>query len=98
MNAARIGDFIRTGHFCDVVAPILDGSSDVRVNGIGLSFLGAAIVPHLIQAGKRCVGHGAFIITGSSSVFVNGIPAARVGDLADLGAVIQGSDNVFIGG
>jgi len=34
---------------------------------------------------------------GSSSVFINGIPAARIGDSADMGALIQGSSDVYIG-
>ncbi|MEA1052360.1 PAAR domain-containing protein [Lamprobacter modestohalophilus] len=96
--AARIGDRINTGHGCDTTAPIAQGSSDVFVNGIGLSYRGAAIVPHLIPCGKTCCGHGAVINVGSSSVFVNSIPVARVGDSADMGAVAQGSPNVFAGG
>jgi len=38
------------------------------------------------------------IVSGSSSVFINGKPAARVGDAINCGGVIiQGSPNVFIG-
>lgn len=95
---ARIGDLINTGHGCDASAPIQDGSSNVFVNGIGMSYASAAIVPHLINSGNSCVVHQAWIISGSSSVFVNGLPVARVGDAADLGAVAQGSPNVFAGG
>ncbi len=43
--------------------------------------------------------HADQIAAGSSTVFINGIPAARVGDAVSLaGAVQDGSGDVFIGG
>ncbi len=42
---------------------------------------------------------GEAVLTGSDSVFVNGLPAARIGDTTTGGAVIiNGSPNVIIGG
>ncbi|NHZ32775.1 PAAR domain-containing protein [Massilia rubra] len=39
------------------------------------------------------------IITGSPTVFINGLPAARVSDKIECGAfIVEGSGNVFIGG
>ncbi|EEQ00930.1 hypothetical protein yrohd0001_39400 [Yersinia rohdei ATCC 43380] len=39
------------------------------------------------------------VVTGSATVFINKLPAARVSDLAgDGAAVVSGSANVFIGG
>lgn len=98
--ATRIGDRINTGHGCETTAPIAEGSSNVFVNSIGLSYQGAAIAPHTWppDGGLFCVLHTAVIHAGSSSVFVNGIPVARVGDSADLGSVAEGSPNVFVGG
>ena len=43
--------------------------------------------------------HQDVIATGSSTVFINGKPAARVGDAVSIsGAVQGGSGDVFIGG
>lgn len=39
------------------------------------------------------------IVTGSPTVFINGLPAARVSDKIECGAfIVEGSANVFIGG
>ncbi|NIA00222.1 hypothetical protein F2P46_31600 [Massilia sp. CCM 8734] len=39
------------------------------------------------------------IVTGSPTVFINGLPAARVGDKIECSAfIVEGSGNVFIGG
>ena len=46
---------------------------------------------------KCCVPHSAAIAVGSSTVFVNGRGAGRVGD-ATCTAVAAGSPNVFAGG
>ena len=55
-------------------------------------------MPHTIKQGDFCVGHPANINMGSTNVFVQGIPMARVGDSTDLGYMIQGAPNVFAGG
>jgi uncharacterized Zn-binding protein involved in type VI secretion len=59
----------------------------------------AAARAHLDHA--ICSKHGdpAIIATGSATVFINGVPAARVDDKTICSAVItEGSANVFIGG
>ena len=44
-------------------------------------------------------GHQDVIAAGSSTVFINGRPAARKGDAVSIGGAVQdGSGNVFIGG
>ena len=44
-------------------------------------------------------GHQDVIAAGSSTVFINGKPAARTGDAVSIGGTVQdGSDNVRIGG
>lgn len=44
-------------------------------------------------------GHQDVIAAGSGSVFINGRPAARVGDAVSIGGAVQaGSGDVFIGG
>lgn len=46
-----------------------------------------------------CVGPPDTIITGSSTVFIGGKPAARMGDItAHGGAIVIGCTNVLIGG
>lgn len=46
-----------------------------------------------------CVGPPDIIVKGSSSVFINGMPAARMGDNTSHGGVIvQGFPTVIIGG
>ena len=55
-------------------------------------------MPHTIKKGDFCVDHSANVNRGSTSVFVQGIPMARVGDSTDRGALFRGSPNVFAGG
>jgi uncharacterized Zn-binding protein involved in type VI secretion len=57
------------------------------------------LLPHTIPVccPLRCVGHPAVVNTGSMTVFAEGIPVARLGDSADFGALIMGSQNVFAG-
>ena len=38
------------------------------------------------------------MVEGSSDVFINGKPAARLGDKTNCGVVVRGSSNVFING
>lgn len=92
-------DTITTGHGCDGQAQIQGTQqSSVFVNGSLGSVQGDIIAPHTILSGSICVPHTAYVNEGSSKVFFEGIPAARVGDSADAGSIITGSSNVFIGG
>lgn len=92
---ARIGDEIDTGHGCDSISTIAQGSTDVFCNNIGVARQGDDIAPHTILVGIVCVPHSAEVNEASLNVFVNGIPIARVGDSADQGSIIEGSPNVF---
>lgn len=74
------------------------GSPNVYVNGIAWSRQGDVNTPHL-KPPAICVTHTAPITTGSSTVFINGKGAGRVGDaLTDCTSVAAGSPNVFAGG
>jgi uncharacterized Zn-binding protein involved in type VI secretion len=97
---ARIGiDQISTGHGCDGTAGILGQlQNSVFVNGFSVAVQGDAIAPHTILEGDDCVPHSAVINSGSSKVFISGIPVGRIGDSADAGSIISGSPNVFAGG
>lgn len=92
-------DTITTGHGCDGTAQIRGTEQNsVYINGILASVKGDIIAPHTILVGDVCVPHTAYVNEGSSTVFFENIPAARIGDSADGGQIITGSDNVFIGG
>ena len=96
--AARVGDAIITGHPCSVVSTIA-GTLQAKVS-ISFSLAavtGSPIAPHTILAGDKCIPHVAVTGPGSAKVFIGGIPANRVGDNADLGAIISGAPNVIIG-
>ena len=70
-------------------------SSNVFVNGIGISRQGDNNTTHLLP-GAPCPPHSAAIGAGSSTVFVNGKGCGRVGD-ATCTSVAAGSPNVFAG-
>ena len=75
-----------------------EGSPDVFVNGIPWSRQGDNNDPHLLP-GAPCPSHAAPIASGSSTVFVNGKGAGRIGDaISGCTSVAEGSPNVFAGG
>lgn len=74
------------------------GSPDVYVNGIPWSRQGDVNTTHLLP-GVPCPPHAAPIAVGSTTVFVNGKGAGRVGDaISGCTSVAAGSSNVFAGG
>lgn len=77
---------------------VRDGaSSDVFVNGIGVSRQGDDNTSHLLPPAP-CGGHAAPISTGSTTVFVNGKGCGRIGDgITSCTSVAEGSSNVFAG-
>ncbi len=90
----RLGDTC-TGHGSFPPRASIEASTDVIVNGKGAVREGDAWAVHC--SGKSC--HGGSVSAGSSSVFVNGIPVARIGDPLDCGSsVATGSGNVSAGG
>jgi len=75
------------------------GSPNVFVNGIPWSRQGDPNTSHLLPGGLFCPSHTAPITSGSSTVFINGKGAGRVGDaLSGCTSVAAGSPNVFAGG
>lgn len=71
---------------------IIEGSSDVFVNGSGVVFLGASVQSH--GDGQHAA---ATMAEGSSTVFVNGIQVVRAGDQATCGHSASGSSDVNCG-
>ncbi len=102
MPAARVLDQVITGHPCSAITTIISTLQDkVFIEGSLGAVVGSPLDPtHTILTGGSCVPHPGMVVnTGSTKVFFGGIPAARVGDSADIsGAVSSGSAKVFIGG
>ena len=77
------------------------GSTNVFVNGIGVSRQGDVNTPHLkppFPPPIPCPTHAAGIAVGSLTVKINGLGCGRVGDsIAGCTAVATGSSNVFAG-
>ena len=102
-DAARLGDSTTTGHGCDTVTTIIASEdqalvSTVRINNIIAAVDGDLLSPHTILSGISCVPHVAYVNIGSTTVKIENIAAARVGDSADAGNITSGSGNVSIGG
>ena len=73
------------------------GSSDVIVNGLGVSRQGDVNTVHLLP-GSPCPPHAAPITVGSLTVIVNGKGCGRVGDaITGCTSVAQGSPDVIAG-
>ena len=75
------------------------GSTNVFVNGIGVSRQGDLNTSHLLPPNiPPCPAHAAGIAVGSTKVKVNGKGIGRVGDsIAGCTSVAAGSANVFAG-
>lgn len=92
--ATRIGD-ADVPHCSGMVRA--QGSPNVFVNSIPWSRQGDANTPHLLPP-DPCPTHAASIAVGSTTVFVNGRGAGRVGDaISGCTSVAAGSPDVFCG-
>ena len=103
-SVAVSGAACTTGHGCDSVTTVLGCSPNVVVGNVGVLRKGDPLAPHTIQQTPPllppCINHpGQVVNTGSATVFANGIPIARVGDLVDIGgSITAGIPTVFAGG
>ena len=105
-SVAVTGAACTTGHDCDTVTTVLGGSPNVKIGNIGVLTVGDPLSPHTIgnpafpPIPPPCIDHpGQVVNTGSATVFANGIPIARVGDLVDIGgSITAGVPNVIAGG
>ena len=97
--ATRLGDSC-SGHECFPPRSNTGGSPDVFVNGKPWHRQGDGWSVHTCTHPKKPHGsHGSSLAAGSSTVFVNGMQAGRVGDPVACGSsVASGSSNVFAGG
>lgn len=79
-----------TGSVPHVGGPIVQGSPNVTIGFLPAARVGDTLI---------CVGPPDKIKSGSSTVFINGKAAARMGDSTDHGGVIViGNPTVLIGG
>jgi len=98
-RAVREGDLLVTGHGCDGIAALsFSLVRTVKANGIYGAVAGTPVAPHTIRVGLVCVGHTAFLNTGSPNVKIGGIAWGRLADSADSGVMITGSTNVLVNG
>ncbi|RNM20598.1 uropathogenic specific protein [Dickeya undicola] len=97
-GAARLND-IGSGHECFPDTPIIEGSSDVLINGLPAARVGDTVQMHGCTCPQAPHGvHGRKISAGSATVLINGKSAARIGDDIDCGGlIVSGSSNVIIG-
>ena len=92
-KAATIGD-IGTDHDGFPPTPIITGSQDIIIDYKPAARVGDALAPH---AKPKSSPHARTITTGSSTVFLNGKPAALTGSEVSCGGVIIGGSSVIIG-
>ena len=102
-SVAVKGAACTTGHGCDSVTTVLGGSPNVVVGNVGVLRKGDPLAKHTINQTPPllppCIDHPSQVVnTGSATVFVNGKPIARVGDLVDIGgSITAGIKTVFAG-
>jgi len=97
--ACRKGDSLTTGHIRDSTTTLTTpAQSTVYINGILAARKTDSTVAHGFPPEPPCNPHVASVNAGSSTVFIVGKEAARIGDSADFGAMTSGSSDVYIGG
>ena len=98
-SATRLGD-ICTGHECWPPRQNVEGSPNVYVNGRAWHRQGDGWDVHCCTHPDCPHGcHSSVLASGSSSVYINGKQAGRIGDPVACGSsVATGSGNVFAGG
>jgi len=92
LGVCRLG-YDCSGHGCWPPRVNDEASPNVFANGVAVHRQSDHWVNH------TCVTtHDGVLQTGSSSVFVNGLPVARIGDPIDCGSTVaEGSSTVFAG-
>ena len=96
--ACRKGDSLSTGHICSSTTTLdTPAQSSVFNDNKLMARKTDKTVPHPFPPNPPCANHTAQVTVGSESVFVEGLPLARVTDSADAGEMTSGSVNVFSG-
>ena len=95
---SRKGDTLSTGHACTGTTTLdTPGQGTVFANSILIARITDPTVSHPFPPIPPCAPHVAKVNVGSSTVFVCGLPIARIGDSTDAGQMTKGSSNVFSG-
>lgn len=92
-KGVKVGD-IGTDHDGFPPTPITAGSPDVKFDGQPAARVGDPVAPH---DKPKHPPHGRTIVSGSSTVMINGKPAAITGGAISCGGVTIGSGTVNIG-
>lgn len=92
-KGVKVGD-IGTAHDGFPETPILSGSPDVKFDGQPAARVGDPLLPH---SKPKHPPHPRTISSGSSTVFINGKPAAITGGEISCGGITIGSGTVNIG-
>ncbi len=92
-KAVKVGD-IGTEHDGFPPTPVTAGSPDVKIDGIPAARVGDPLAPH---DKPKHPPHDRTIASGSSTVFINGKPAAVTGGAISCGGVTIGGGTVNIG-
>jgi uncharacterized Zn-binding protein involved in type VI secretion len=97
--AVREGDSLTTGHACTAITKLaISLIRTVKANGIPGAVVGTPTISHTAPPLPACPAHIMFLNAGSPNVKIGGINWGRIGDSADLGAMISGSLNVLANG
>lgn len=92
----RVGIDTATGHGSFPPNLVASGSDNVFTNSYQTARLNDPMVPH--SSPSPSPPHGGNIGTGSGTVYINSLPACRIGDAVTCGeAIAQGSGNVICG-
>lgn len=91
--AHRQGD-MSSQHACHFKpTPAIGGSQNVFINGHAAMRVSDQYLPHICiecDAGRAIGPHPSILMKGSSSVFINNLPAVRNGDSTNCGATADG--------
>jgi uncharacterized Zn-binding protein involved in type VI secretion len=91
-------DLGATGHGCDPVIGVKATQFTVRANNKPILRILDPALPHTIENPiPPCISHMEKVNSCSLTVRANSIGVARVGDSFDMGAMIDGSNNVRAG-
>ena len=94
-QATRLDD-VSSGHDNCPPVPLISASENVFINKNGAGRLGD---PYAVHGCPIHAPHQDEIAEGSTTIFINGLPAGRVDDAVTIGgSVAIGSENVIIGG
>ncbi|WP_342752135.1 type VI secretion system PAAR protein [Vibrio sp. JC009] len=92
-KAVKVGD-TGTEHDGFPATPVTSGSPDVNFDNMPAARVGDSLAPH---SKPKHPPHGRTVASGSSTVFINGKPAAITGGAISCGGVTIGSGTVNIG-